>query len=267
MDQNPLKRLFVAPSGPGSDPAPWSVHAFNALLVFLGVTALFVFAFSRSIYGWDWGSIASYWPLLVRGWIVTLAISVVALLLSVALGSATALARRSRILPLRHLAGLYVELVRGTPLLIQILVLYYVVAHAFGVDQRYAMGTLALALFTGAYIGEVIRAGIDGVGASQIESARAVGFTPLQIYRHIVLPQATRQILPALAGQFVSLVKDSSLLQIIAITELTFSAQQVAANTFSKLEAYLLLVPGYLILTLPISLWSRRLERRLHYET
>ena len=126
---------------------------------------------------------------------------------------------------------------------------------------------LTLSFFSGAYISEIIRAGIESVGKSQLESARAIGLTRSQTYRYVIFPQALRQTLPPLAGQFVSLIKDSSLLSIIAITEFTWSAQAVNARTFSTLESYLPLAFGYLILTLPISLWTRRLERQHKYET
>ena len=120
---------------------------------------------------------------------------------------------------------------------------------------------------SGAYISEIIRAGIESVGRSQWESARAIGLTTAQTYRHVVFPQALRQSLPPLAGQFASLVKDSSLLSIIGVEELTQNAQQVASFTFSSLESYLPLALGYLILTLPISLGTRWLEHRHRFET
>ena len=97
--------------------------------------------------------------------------------------------------------------------------------------------------------------------------ARAIGLSPLQTYRFVILPQVVRRILPPLAGQFASLVKDSSLLSIIAVSEFTLNAQEVNAFTFSTLESYLPLAVGYLLLTLPISLISRALERRFHFAT
>ena len=140
-------------------------------------------------------------------------------------------------------------------------------ANAFGVDNRFVVGVLTLSLFSGAYISEIIRAGIESVGASQLESARAIGLTRAQTYRYVIFPQALRQTLPPLAGQFVSLIKDSSLLYIIGLSEFTWNAREVNSFTYSTLESYLPLAIGYLILTLPISLWTRSLERRSKYET
>ena len=171
------------------------------------------------------------------------------------------------ILVFRYFSKIYVELIRGTPLLVQILIFFYVVAEAFGVSNRYFVGVLTLSVFSGAYISEIFRAGIESIGKSQLEAARAVGFTPVQTYRYVIFPQALRQTLPPLAGQFASLIKDSSLLSIIAVKELTLNAQEVSAYTYSTMESYLPLAVGYLLLTLPISLWTRWLENRTRYET
>lgn len=228
---------------------------------------VFSFAFQRLAYHLRWQAIYPYRQLLLRGWLTTLGLSAGALLCSTLAGLGSALAQGSRFLPLRYLGKIYVELVRGTPLLVQILILFYVVADAFGVQNRYLVGVLTLSFFSGAYISEIIRAGIQSIGRSQWESARAIGLTRAQTYRYVVFPQALRQTLPPLAGQFVSLVKDSSLLSMIGIQEFTLSAEMANARTYSTLECYLPLALGYLILTLPISLWTRRLEKRHHYDT
>ncbi len=183
------------------------------------------------------------------------------------IGLVFALVRRARFLPLRYFGNLYVELIRGTPLLVQVLVFFYVVASAFQVENRYLVGILILSLFAGAYISEIIRAGIESIGKTQLDSARAIGLTPAQTYRYVIFPQALRQTLPPLTGQFVSLIKDSSLLMIIGVNEFTLNVQQVNTYTFSSLEGYLPLAVGYLVLTLPLSLWIRRLEQKVAYAT
>lgn len=236
-------------------------------LVFAGVAAIFSFAFGQLQYGWNWQAVWHYRQKFAQGWLTTLLISIAALALSLLISIICALARRSRLLPLRYLATLYVEGVRGTPLLVQILVFFYVVADAFGLNNRYVVGVLTLSFFAGAYLSEIIRAGIESIGESQLESARAIGLTPMQTYRFVILPQVARRILPPLAGQFASLIKDSSLLSIIAVSEFTLNAQEVNAYTFSTLESYLPLAAGYLLLTLPISLASRYLEQRYRYAT
>jgi polar amino acid transport system permease protein len=247
------------------------VRAANGVLALLAVSLVFSFSFQHLANArgrpLQWSAIYPYRLLFLQGWLMTIGLSAAALVCSTLAGLCSALAQGSRFLPLRYLGKIYVELVRGTPLLVQILIFFYVVADAFGVEDRYLVGVLTLSLFSGAYISEIIRAGIESVGRSQWESARAIGLTRAQTYRYVIFPQALRQTLPPLAGQFVSLVKDSSLLSIVGIKEFTWNAQSANALTYSTLEGYLPLAFGYLILTLPISLWTRRLEKRHKFET
>lgn len=231
------------------------------------VAAIFYFSFHQITYRWNWQAVLNYRSILISGWLMTLAISLASLFLSTFIGVLFALARRSKLLPLRYFSHIYVELVRGTPLLVQILVFFYVVADAFHVSNRYVVGVLILSFFSGAYISEIVRAGIESIGQSQLESAKAIGLTPAQTYRYVIFPQAIRLSLPPLVGQFVSLIKDSSLLSIIAVNEFTQAARDINSITYSTLECYIPLAIGYLMLTLPISLWTRSLEKRLRFET
>jgi polar amino acid transport system permease protein len=240
-------------------------RAVGIVVAALLLALLFSFAFSRLQYGWDWVAVYRYRQKFLTGWLVTLAISAASLVASLIIGICAALSQRAAFLPLRYLGKIYIEIIRGTPLLVQILVFFYVVADAFGIGNRYLVGALTLALFAGAYISEIIRAGIESVGESQLESARAIGLTRRQTYRYVVFPQVMRRVLPPLAGQFASLIKDSSLLSIIAVNEFTLNAQEVNAFTYSTMESYLPLAVGYLALTLPISMLSRYLEGRYRY--
>lgn len=239
--------------------------ALGMILAVLLLTFIFSFAFSRLQYGWNWSAVYVYRHKFLTGWLVTLAISAASLMASLIIGLLAALAQKASFLPLRYLGKLYIEIIRGTPLLVQILVFFYVVADAFGVENRYLVGVLTLALFAGAYISEIVRAGIESVGESQLESARAIGLTRGQTYRFVIFPQVVRRVLPPLAGQFASLIKDSSLLSIIAVNEFTLNAQEVNAFTYSTMESYLPLAVGYLALTLPISLLSKYLEEKYRY--
>jgi polar amino acid transport system permease protein len=237
------------------------------VLALLLVTLVFAFSFHQLNYHWNWSAVYKYRWNLLTAWLMTILICLVSLLLSTCIGAVGALARRSSFLPLRYLASCYVELIRGTPLLVQILLFFYVVADAFHVTNRYLVGVLVLSCFSGAYISEVIRAGIESISGSQLESAKAIGLTSAQTYRYVIVPQALRLTIPPLVGQFVSLIKDSSLLSIIAVNEFTQAARDVNSVTYSTLESYIPLAIGYLVLTLPISLWARALERRMHFET
>lgn len=210
-----------------------------------------------------WEAVWKFRNVFCEGWLLTIVISVASLFLSLLIGIAAALGRRSGILPLRSVSFVYVELIRGTPLLTQILFFYYAVFPVIGLQERLVAGVLILSLFSGAYLSEIIRAGIDSIPVPELDSARAIGLTAWQTYRLVIIPQALRRILPPLAGQFASLIKDSSLLSIIGIMEFTLAAQQVNSATYRTLESYLPLGIGYLLLTFPISLMARALERRL----
>ena len=246
---------------------PWTARLAGALIAAAFAAAIFYFAFHQLGYQWNWAAVSRYRGHLLSGWWMTLRISLAALVLSTSIGIAFALLRRSSILPLRYFGHIYVELVRGTPLLVQILIFYYVVLEAFHIRDRYLAGILILSCFSGAYMSEIIRAGIESVGASQLESAKAVGLTRAQTYRYVIFPQAVRLTMPPMVGQFVSLIKDSSLLSIIAVNEFTQAARDVNSVTYSTLESYIPLALGYLVLTLPISLWTRQLERKIRFET
>ena len=185
----------------------------GSLALALGVVAgVFTFAFTTIGYQWNWAGVWKYRGLFVEGWVRTVELSAISLVVSCVIGVVFALLRRAPFLPLRYLARIYVEGIRGTPLLAQLLIFYYVVAHSFNIENRYVVGVLTLSVFSGAYISEVIRAGIESIGQTQLDSARAIGLTTVQTYVYVIFPQAIRQILPPLAGQFASLIKDSSLL-------------------------------------------------------
>ncbi len=247
-----------------SAPAPRSVKIATTVILILALAALCWALLSSATS--NWSAVARYRGVFWRGWLLTVGISLAALALSAGAGLLLSLARRSSFLPLRSLALIYIELIRGSPLLVQILFFWYVVADRLQITDRLVVGTLVLAGFSAAYLAEMIRAGIESVGASQLESARAIGLTPLQTYRFVIFPQAIRHLLPSLAGQFASLIKDSSLLSIIGLSEFTLAAQQVNSATYSTLESFAPLALGYLVLTLPVSALSRWLEHRFRYE-
>ncbi len=241
----------------------------TALSIVVSVVLLATFSFVVWVvasHDYRWEAIAPYWGNLLSGWGTTLLISVLALVLSVLVGALLTAGQLSGHRLPAFLCRVYVEFIRGTPLLTQILIGYYLVADAAGWHSRFGVGLVVLSCFSGAYLSEIFRGGIESVPASQWLSARAIGLTGAQTYRFVVVPQAVRRVLPASAGQFANLVKDSSLLFVISVHEFTMQAREANANTYATFEAYLPLVFGYLLLTLPISLLSRRLERRYRYE-
>lgn len=240
-------------------------RVLNILLIVLLLGTLFWFGFSRMNYPFYWDTIWRYRISFFSGFWMTIIIALFSLILSALLGLVFGLAQGLPFVPLRILARFYVEGIRGTPLLVQILIFFYVIANAMGINNRFVVGIIIMSIFSGAYIAEIIRGGIESIGESQLETARSLGFSRGQIYRFIIFPQVISRILPSLAGQFASLIKDSSLLSIIAIKEFTMAAREVNANTFSTLESYIPLAIGYLLLTLPVSALTKHLERKFSY--
>ncbi|AYC34644.1 amino acid ABC transporter permease [Pseudomonas cavernae] len=200
-------------------------------------------------------------PLLWGLW-TTLWLSVLSGACGLLIGLATGLCRLSKNSTLRDLSTVYVELVRGTPLLVQIFIFYFFIGTVLNLSREFA-GVAALALFTGAYVAEIVRAGVQSIAKGQNEAARSLGLTAPQTMRHVILPQAFKRVLPPLAGQFISLVKDTSLVSVIAITELTKSGREAITTSFSTFEIWFCVAALYLVINLPLSQIANRLERRL----
>lgn len=218
--------------------------------------------FSTISYDFNFESVYEYKQKFIDGFFMTIVISFFALILSFVFGLFFAYGQGSKIIALRIFSRFYIEIIRGTPLLVQILIFFYVFANNLGFENRYVVGVFILAIFSGAYVSEIIRAAIQSIPKEQIEAAKSLGMSNYQTYRYIIFPQAFKIMLPSLTGQFASIIKDSSLLSIISISEFTMNAQEVNAYTYSTLESYIPLAIGYLVLTYPISYFSNRLEKK-----
>lgn len=200
-------------------------------------------------------------PLLTGLW-TTMWISAVASVLGLIIGLIAGLMKISKNYTVSSLAAIYVEIIRGTPLLVQIFIAYFFFGTVFNLDRNVA-GIGALALFAGAYVAEIIRAGIQSITRGQMEAARSLGMSLPQAMMDIILPQAFKRILPPLSGQFISLIKDSSLVSVIAITDLTKSGREIITSTFATFEIWLVVAAMYLIVTSLLSQFVFYLERRL----
>jgi len=196
---------------------------------------------------------------------LTLKLSALSLLFALVIGVVAGLGRVAHNPAARALAATYVETIRGTPLLVQIFIFYFFVGTVLDLSA-FTAGVAALAVFTGAYVAEIVRAGIEAVPKGQMEAARSLGLSYAQAMRHVVLPQAFRKALPPLAGQFINLIKDSSLVSVMALTDLTKAGREVVSSTFSPFEVWFTVAAMYLLLTGALSLWVRRLEGRLAHD-
>lgn len=258
-----LKRFFVAE--PDRKSGFVAVSA-NILLATALLCLLFYLALGALGLTLKFETLASFRIRIRKGFVTTVELSLCSLALSLLIGVLATAARACRVLFVRYLATVYVQFIRGTPLIMQIYLFYYIVGTALGVADRFLAGVIILSVFEGAYIAEILRGSLLSMDKVQLEAARAVGFTRGQTLRYVLLPQLTARTLPALTGQFASLIKDSSLLSMIALIELTQTMREITAVNFRMFECYLLLGVLYLVLTLPITLVSKLLERRFSYE-
>jgi polar amino acid transport system permease protein len=209
--------------------------------------------------------------LLVEGTIITIEVSIVAIFFGILIGLFTGLSRISTNPFLKMSAITYIEIIRGTPLLVQIMIWYFVLgtiinnllnkAGLFQVPELW-FGIASLAIFAGAYVAEIVRAGIQSIHKGQMEAARSLGMTKITAMRKIILPQAFKRILPPLAGQFISLIKDSSLLGVIAIRELTKATREAVTTSLMPYELWFVCGVLYLVITFTLSMFVQYLERR-----
>lgn len=246
-------------------PAPPLKAAANYAIVCVLVVAFFWASLAMAGIALNFDFVVQFRARILDGFLLTVGISAGSLVLSLAIGLPVAVGQGCRVLVVRYLCDLYVKLVRGTPLLAQIYLFYYIVGTAWGVENRVAAGIIILSVFSGAYIAEIVRGSLTSLDQGQLEAARAVGFTRAQTMRHVVVPQLVSRTLPALTGQFASIVKDSSLLSVIAVIELTQTMREISATNFNLFGCYLFLAALYLCLTLPITFVSKRFEKRLDY--
>jgi polar amino acid transport system permease protein len=243
-----------------------------AFLLFTGIiVVLLSIGTNRLGYNWQWYRVPKYiytlkdgtfYPgRLLQGVGLTIKISVTGLGLSFLFGLVTALLRLSHSVMGRALSRVYLELIRNTPLLIQLFFIYFVVSPIIQIGPFFS-AVLALSLFEGAYASEIIRGGIVSVPKGQWESAYSLGLGIVNTYRFVILPQAFRQILPTLTSQGISLIKDSALVSTIAIYDLTMQGRAIVSETFLAFEIWFTVAGIYLILTLTLSMVVHVLESR-----
>jgi putative glutamine transport system permease protein len=211
----------------------------------------------------DMSILFDHWDMFLQGFGNTLKASLLALVGSSVLGTIMAVFRIAPIRPLNWLGAVYVEFIRNIPLIL-IVFIFFVGLPAVGIRlEPFLAGTLGLTVYTAAFIAETIRAGIQAVPKGQTEAARSSGFTYIETMRYIILPQAIKLVIPPMGNQFINLVKNSSVLGVIAGLDLMYFGDLISADTFVTFDVYIFVGLFYLILTLPLSLLVGYLERYL----
>ena len=226
-------------------------------------------------YNWQWYRVPQYLIAstdgqmsagpLVQGLLITIRITAISLVLAFIFGLTSALMRLSHSFLARTVARGYLEIIRNTPLLVQLFFIYFVLSPVLGISG-FASAVLALSLFEGAYASEIFRAGIVSIQRHQWEAAFSIGLNTYQTYRLIILPQALRRILPPLTSQAISLIKDSALVSTIAIYDLTMRGQTIIAETFLVFEIWFTVAAIYLSITILLSFTVMYMEKRLKIE-
>lgn len=203
-------------------------------------------------------------PLLIAGAGITIQITAISVGLGLVIGMFVGIARISNVKLLRWLAAIYIDFLRGTPLLVQIFLIYFALPVILGqrIDPFMAAIT-ACGINSGAYIAEIFRAGIQAIDEGQMEAGRSLGMTWVQTMRYIIVPQAFKNIVPPLGNEFIALLKDSSLVSVIGFEELTRRGQLIIARTYGSLEIWISVAIIYLVMTLTISRLVAYLEKRL----
>ena len=207
--------------------------------------------------------IVTSFPLLLLGAGITIKITAMSVALGIVIGLFVGIARICRVKPLRWMAAVYVDFFRGTPLLVQIFLFYFAVPVITG--QRidpYVAAVGSCGINSGAYIAEIVRAGIQSIDDGQMEAGRSLGMTWTQTMRYIIVPQAMKRVIPPLGNEFIALLKDSSLVSVIGFEELTRRGQLIIAKTYASLEIWLCVAIIYLVMTLTISRLVAFLEKR-----
>jgi len=210
---------------------------------------------------WDlvWGSL----PTLLQGAKLTVQLTSIAVFFGIILGTITGMARLSKT-PLRYAAASYIDIIRGTPLLVQTFLIFYGLPSLISRPiPAYTAAVLALSINSGAYVGEIVRSGIQSIDKGQWEAAASLGLSGSQTMGLIILPQAFRRILPPLGNEFIALLKDSSLVSVIALEELVRKGQIIIGRTFRPFEVWLAVAIIYFVMTFVVSRLVNVVEKRV----
>lgn len=255
--------------------SPW-----RDILQFIILVVLLVWLMAISTanlgYNWQWSRVPRYIMTfkdgnltlgpLMRGLGLTFKISGASLGFAFLLGLVSALLRLSNSVVGRAVAKLYIEIIRNTPLLVQLFAIYFIVGPILGLE-RFFSAVLALSLFEGAYASEIFRSGIVAIRKGQWEAAYSLGLSGVDMYRYIILPQAIRSILPPLTSQGISLIKDSALVSLISLSDLTLEAQIIISNTFLTFEIWFTTAAIYLAITIVLSTLVNVMETKFAIKT
>jgi polar amino acid transport system permease protein len=207
-----------------------------------------------------------YGKVIFTGWLNTILISLVSILIALVVGLVLYLMQESKSQILYNIAEIHKLIIFGTPLLVIAIVSYYYIGFAFNINSKFLVGSLSLGLYIGAYIADIYKGAIESIHINQWQAAKMFGFTTFQTYRYIIFPQVLKSILPPIAGQLALTIKGSALLAYMATTELLNSLNTVMAATYLYREGFIIVTVGYWIITIPLILTVRKLQEKANYK-
>lgn len=240
-----------------------TIHRVIAITIYI---LFFVFVLLKaSGNGLDFSVYLDSGKIILNGWINTIAVSVLSLIFSLIVGIILYAMGNSRLLFIRYIAQIHKTLIFGVPLVVIIIASYYYVGYAFNVESKFMIGVVTLSIYTGAYISDIYRGAIESVHPRQWKAAKIFGFSKIQTYRYIIFPQVIMSILPPLTGQLALLIKGSALLAYMAFDEFFNVIKTVQSYTFANAEGYVIVAVGYLIMTVPLLMLIKKLEKKLNF--
>ena len=243
-------------------------------IILFSIIAWLIYAGAAAMeYRWQWYRVGPFFYRIIdgefipgplfKGIIATLQLAGVSSILSILIGALTAIGRMSNSIAGRSIASTYLEIIRNTPLLVQLFMFYFVLAPIFGIDRFWA-GVLCLSAFEGSFAAEIIRGGIQAVDRGQNEAADATGLSKFDKYRYVIVPQALPLILPPLTGLLISLIKHSAIVSVIAVAELTTEGLNLISDTYMAFEIWFIVAGMYLVLTTSLSVLVNILEVKMN---
>lgn len=236
-----------------------TLQFFGAALVY---TLLILYVSHMSGSALNFSLLFEYSDLLKEGILNTLIISGYSLLFGLILGFILYMGRENRIYFIKSLSNIFIEVMMGTPLLVLVFIAAFFIGPAFGYKDRYVLGIVSITVYIGPYMANMFKSAIDSIDSFQFIVMDLYGFTKVQRYRYIILPQIFRRMIPSLMNNFTYAIKGSSLLYVVTVTEIAYAIKLIQSKTFAFTEGYLMLWFSYLAVTLPLTLISKTIERR-----
>jgi polar amino acid transport system permease protein len=246
-------------------------------LIIVGLIIYAAYSGSQTMgYNWQWSRVPQYiyeiedgvfvWKEIPRGMVGTIILSAISFIIAIGIGLALALLRLSDLIIGRALSITLLEIIRNIPIIVLLYVCYYIFGRVFDLD-RYAASVLCLSLYSGVQISEIIRAGINAVPKGQWEASSSIGMSKAQAYRYIIIPQSIRLIIPPMTGEAVQMIRNSAIVSVIAVLELTTAGRNIISDTYMSFEIWFTVAAVYLVFTLILSIFVSGVERRFATQT